>query len=188
MNDNPHINNWMADARCLDQSDDLNWMFFGQKVINATCDNIGVCFQCWPRCCYCWSTCYPDGECENDEFEETGVCCPTATSWIYTSLRTMDGAPPWFRQPYVEAERCAYANPWRPSPRTAWRAPMVLTPSDTVVYYPQALEAFRCEKTDQLLRSCWMFQALPSVGLRLRFRDARATWRNEWQWGRQRRP
>lgn len=174
-------NEWMKDVKCLEQSDDLNWLFFGGRVINGSCELMDECYECWPLCTYCGFTCNPyDGICENDEYHETGETCPTSTDWAFVGYK-MTGLP-WFVSAYLEVAKAADANPYTPPEFVEWWAPMVLSELDQVVYYPQSIVAFNTDTVYKTLRRCWLITYLPKVSLRLRFRDARAPWRNEWSW------
>ena len=183
-------NGWVEEVKCLEQSDDITWLWLGGDVEDRHCDDMDNCYECWPLCSYCWHTCDPlDGICENDSYTEeyeldcgdSDRPCPTTENWVFVAVRTMDGSPPWFRAPYDEIAKCADANPYRPPTYTAWRAPMVLSTMDRNVYYPQALEALGVDSVRGMWRWMLIMEFLPAVPFRVRFRDARAPWRSEWR-------
>ena len=134
-------------VRCLAQSEDLPWVFFGMDARRPywDCDLAGECWECWPLCGYCFHICNPhDGVCEDDE-------CPRNALDIRTGWERMSG-PPWFTGAYRRLEEGSAASPWRPV-ITRWRAPLRSRSTDLTVYYPEALAAWGAPSLPVLWRN-----------------------------------
>lgn len=122
-------------VRCVAESEDLHWVFFGMDWREAVsdCDLMEDCYNCWPRCAYCFYTCSLDGECDRDEDD-----CPTHADWATVAARRVSG-PPWFTWAYREVAQAMAATPWRPKPLRRWRPPLRPSTEDHVLYYPECL-------------------------------------------------
>ena len=128
---------------CIALNEDLPWCFFGMDVREPYCNLIGECYRCWPLCPYCWTSCDPDGMCDDEE-------CITHENWANLRHYGVTG-PPWFTQPFTKLLEALNAAPWRPPTLILWRVPMKPSPRDSFVYYPQVLEAFGAQN----MRDVW---------------------------------
>lgn len=129
---------------CVTQSEDLPWIFFGMDARRPywDCDASDECHECWPQCGYCFSKCDLDGVCYEDE-------CPTTAFTVWAKWQDMAG-PPWFRAAYRKLEEGRAASPWRPPIPTRWRAPLLPRVTDSVLYYPQSLEAWQLPTVERV--------------------------------------
>ena len=129
------------------------------EIREYPCDDSDECYQCWPRCAYCWRTCGLDGECDDEE-------CLTNQCWTSAHLVAR---PPWFTNAYHDLQQAIGRSPWRPPPTTSSRPPLVPLATDSVLYYPQMLEAWRCRNVREVWASMFFMYPRPSL-----------TWRQRW--------
>ena len=134
-------------VQCLAQSQDLHWCFFAMDVAESPCDWIRECFQCWPLCAYCWYVCDLDGYCDQEE-------CLTNEPWARKKTSSIHG-PPWFEQAYTELYEAIITTPWRPK-TIWWRTPKRKTAQDSVLYYPEVLEAYRVSSIEAVWRNMFV--------------------------------